>query len=178
MGSREKTMKQVAIMAGSIFFGLCLFLSLGGIGTIDGVGSQRTGTTGNLFLDASQEHNLTANYQYMTNMSPTNVSADITATDSNLTFSISGCYFAWFSISGELGNNEAIEAALWLDETEVDNIEDQTGTPVVGMDRVSLSACGLIYISSGQKLTLRLKSLDAAADWDPDKISYGAFRIR
>ena len=123
---------------------------------------------GQLFLDATQEHNLTAAYAYMTNMVSTNTSSALVASESNLVILVDGLYLCNFQISFGGAVGEEYEAAVHVGGVEQNNVECQRkpGTADIG----SMSSCGLLQLDIGDVVDLRVRSLDPAANFDPNKI--------
>jgi hypothetical protein len=127
-------------------------------------------------MDGAQEQNLGASYTIITNMISTN-RLFVTASGSNLTAVAPGMYFCAFSISATLGNNESMEAAVFVGGVEACNIEAHAATPATGSDYINCSGNGLLNLAAGAVVDLRAKSLDAAADFDPAKVQLSIHKI-
>jgi len=131
---------------------------------------------GQLYMDGAQEQNLGASYTIITNMISTNL-LFVTASGSNLTTVAPGMYFCTFNISATLGNNESVEAAVFVSGVEANNIEAHAATPATGADYINCSGNGLLNLAAGAVVDLRAKSLDAAADFDPAKVQLSIHKI-
>lgn len=129
------------------------------------------------YLDGADEQNLTASYQVFTNAFTTN-SAAVTATLTNFTILKAGTYYVSFSISAALGNAESMEAAVHLNNVEQHHIEAQGSTPATNQDRINVANGGRLVCAVGDSIDLRVKSLDAAADFDPDKCGFSIHEIK
>ena len=148
------------------------------VGDIEATG-QITGAyvCGQLYMDGTNEQNLTNDYVVIDSMTAIHTNGLITATDSNLTVTIAGMYLCDWQISAQLGANEAIEGAIFVDGSEQDHSESHASTPASGTDHVSMSGTCLLNLSASEVVDLRVKSLDAAADYDPDKAQLRLVRI-
>ena len=64
-----------------------------------------------------------------------------------------------------------------VNDVEMNHIEGHASTPATGTDHVSTSAGGLLVLAANDIVDLRVKSLDAAANYDPDKAQLVIHRI-
>ena len=177
--SSNGTVRMVVDLGGQVGIGTATPvapLTVNGATVVTGLVTATSVVCGQLYLDGTDEQNLGASYQILSNMTTTALN-NMTGTESNLTATLAGTYMLQFQVSAQLGANEAIEVALFNGTNELDNIEAQASTPATGTDRVSCSAVGLVTLAANDVLYLKAKSLDAAADFDPEKIQVVAHRL-
>ena len=137
--------------------------------------SSLTTVCGQLYMDGTQEQNMTAAYTYITNMLSTNLSGGVSASNSNLTVTVAGHYYCSFSISFQGGVNEIFEMAVHVNSVESNNIEARRKTATT--DTGCVAAGGILSLSANDVLDLRVKSLDAAADFDPIKVQLTVHKL-
>jgi len=129
---------------------------------------------GQLYMDGSQEQNLTTSYSVITNMISTNL-VGITATHQNLTVTDAGVFFCAFSISFEGDTSQEYEAAVFVEDVEQDNIEAQRRTS--NNDIANCGANGILNLDAGDTVNIRVKSLTGGSDFDPNKVQLTLYRI-
>ena len=135
---------------------------------------------GQLYLDSDigteTTYGLTNDYTTITNWSSTNLLNMEVVADTGISNQIVGMYDAEYFIGFNGGNAESYETAIFVDGVEQNHIEMVRTTS--GTDAGSLSAGGFIDLTTGSEvLELRIKSLDAAADFTPVKMQFKLHKI-
>jgi len=132
---------------------------------------------GEMYVDGTNVQNLTGSYAILTNWTlyaASNVTASAAA--GTFTLSVDGTYYSSIHISFEGGVNEEYEAAVHINGVELDQIEAQRKTS--NNDLGSMSGSGYFRSTNGAVVTLRAKSLDAAANFAMKKCQFNLHRMR
>jgi len=131
---------------------------------------------GQLYMDGTQEQNVTTNYATITNMT-TYLAKGMTATPANgvLRPLRVGDYDAEAAISFSGQASGEYEAAIFVDDVEQNQIEWQRKTS--NNDIGSMSGTGLITITNvTSDVTVQVKSLVGNQDFDPNKVQLKLIR--